>query len=106
MSSLKIDNVSLDAKANVYFDGKCVSHNFTLADGSRKSVGVILPSTLTFGTGAPETMQCVSGACEYRLPGSNAWVKSGTGESFSVPANTHFDIRVSGEPYSYICHYG
>ena len=92
-------------QANVYFDGKCVSHTVTLADGVRKSVGVILPATLTFNTGAPEIMECVAGWCEYKLAGSDAWQRSNAGESFSIPGNSAFDIRVT-EPYHYICHFG
>jgi hypothetical protein len=108
MSSIteSISGVAVSTKANVYFDGKCVSHGITLADGTKKSVGVILPSTLTFSTGAPEIMEGVSGACEYRLAGTETWIKSGVGEKFSVPGNAKFDIRVAGEPYSYICHFG
>ena len=101
-----LGNVSVATKANVYFDGKCVSHNLTLADGTKKSVGVILPSTLTFSTGAPETMEGTAGRCEYQLSGSSEWVASGAGEKFSVPGNSSFQIRVTGEPYSYICHFG
>jgi len=93
-------------KANVYFDGKCVSHNLTLADGTKKSVGVILPSTLTFSTGAPEIMEGTGGRCEYQLTGTSEWIASGPGEKFSVPGDSSFQIRVSGEPYSYICHFG
>jgi hypothetical protein len=96
--------VTVATQANVYFDGKCVSHSITLADGTRKSVGVILPSTLTFNTGAPEVMECVAGSCEYRLRGSDNWIKSGPGEKFSVPGNSSFEIRVN-EPYHYICHF-
>ncbi|VTU27390.1 hypothetical protein H4CHR_01985 [Variovorax sp. PBS-H4] len=99
-------DATVATKANVYFDGKCVSHGLTLADGSKKSVGVILPSTLTFSTGAPETMEGTAGRCEYLLSGSSEWVASGAGEKFSVPGNSSFQIRVSGEPYSYICHFG
>ena len=99
-----IHNVSVNPQANVYFDGKCVSHSLTLADGSKKSVGVILPATLTFNTGAPEIMECVAGSCEYKLDGSNAWVKSSAGESFNVPGNSKFEIRVA-EAYHYICHF-
>ena len=105
MSTTQFDNVSVNTQASVYFDGKCVSHGITLADGSKKTVGVILPATLTFNTGAPEIMECVAGSCEYRLAGSEAWVKSGAGERFSIPGNTRFDIRVT-EPYHYICHFG
>lgn len=107
MTTEKIDNVSLTTQANVYFDGKCVSHGFTLADGTKKSVGVILPATLTFNTGAAEIMECVGGACEYQLSGSEAWVKSSAGEQFSIAANTKFCIRVAPgyEAYHYLCHY-
>jgi uncharacterized protein YaiE (UPF0345 family) len=105
MTTASIDNVSVSTQANVYFDGKCVSHGITLADGTRKSVGVVLPSTLTFGTGAPEIMECVGGACEYKLAGSDAWLSCKTGEKFSVPGDSKFDIRVA-EAFHYICHYG
>ena len=104
----KIDGVSVTTTANVYFDGKCVSHGITLADGTKKSVGVILPSTLTFNTGAPEIMECVCGSCDYKLAGSDAWVASGAGEQFSVPGNAKFEIRVTEghAAYHYICHFG
>jgi purine/pyrimidine-nucleoside phosphorylase len=105
MITEKIDGASVSAQANVYFDGKCVSHTVTLADGTRKSVGVVLPSQLTFNTGAAEIMECVAGGCEYKLAGTDSWQKSGPGEKFSVPANSSFDIKVA-EAYHYICHFG
>lgn len=100
-----IANISVSTQANVYFDGKCVSHGITFPDGTKKSVGVVLPSTLTFKTGAPEIMECVAGACEYKLAGTDAWLKSSPGEKFSIPGNSSFDIRVT-EAYHYICHFG
>ncbi|TWO72968.1 pyrimidine/purine nucleoside phosphorylase [Caenimonas sedimenti] len=105
MTTEKIDGVAVTTQANVYFDGKCVSHSITLADGTKKSVGVILPATLTFNTGAAEIMECVAGACEYKLAGSSEWVKSGAGQKFNVPANSSFEIRVA-EAYHYVCHFG
>jgi uncharacterized protein YaiE (UPF0345 family) len=105
MSTSSIANVTVNTQANVYFDGKCVSHNITYADGTKKSVGVVLPATLTFNTGAPEIMECVAGSCEYKLAGSEVWLKSGAGERFSVPGNASFQIRVA-EAYHYICHFG
>lgn len=108
MTTEKIDNISVTTQANVYFDGKCISHDITLTDGTKKSVGVILPATLTFNTGAPEIMECVGGGCEYKLDGSSEWIKSSAGEKFSVPGNARFDIRVASgfEAYHYICHFG
>ena len=101
----QFDNVAVIKKANVYFDGKCVSHTVQFADCTKKSVGVVLPATLTFNTGAPEVMECVAGACRYRLKGED-WQTSSAGESFSIPANSSFDIEVAGEPYHYVCHFG
>ncbi len=102
----QFDNVSVVKKANVYFDGKCVSHTVAQADGTKKSVGVILPSTLTFTTGVPEIMECVSGTCRVRLKGQSEWKAYGAGQSFNAPANSSFEIEVAGEPYHYVCHFG
>ncbi len=105
MTTEKIDGVSVATQANVYFDGKCVSHSITYPDGTKKSVGVVLPATLTFNTGAPEIMECVAGSCEYKLAGTDVWLQSSAGQQFSVPGNSSFDIRVT-EAYHYICHFG
>jgi uncharacterized protein YaiE (UPF0345 family) len=102
--SERFDNVSVVKAANVYFDGKCVSHTVVFPDGSRKSVGVILPSTLTFNTGAAEVMEGIAGACRVRLRGESGWTAYGAGQSFSVPANSSFDIACD-EPYHYVCHF-
>jgi uncharacterized protein YaiE (UPF0345 family) len=105
MTTEKIDGVAVTTQANVYFDGKCVSHGITYPDGTKKSVGVILPATLTFNTGAPEIMETVAGACRYKLKGED-WKSCSAGESFKVPGNSSFDIEVTGEPYHYVCHFG
>jgi uncharacterized protein YaiE (UPF0345 family) len=102
----KFDNVAVTKQANVYFDGKCVSHTVQFADGTKKSVGVILPSTLTFNTGAPEIMETVSGTCRVKLAGESEWKTYSAGQSFDVPANSSFDIEVLGDPYHYVCHFG
>ena len=105
MTPEKLDGVSVATKANVYFDGKCVSHGITLADGTKKSVGVVLPSALTFNTGAAEVMDVVDGACRVKLRGSADWVAYGTGQSFSVPGDSSFDIEVT-QTLHYVCHFG
>ena len=106
-STTQFDGVSVATQASVYFDGKCVSHGITFPDGTKKSVGVILPATLTFNPGTPEIMECVAGSCDYQLDGTDAWVTSTAGQKFSVPGNAKFQIRVSHgfEAYHYICLY-
>jgi uncharacterized protein YaiE (UPF0345 family) len=105
MTTEHIQNVSIATKANVFFDGKCVSHAIFMPNGEKKSVGVVLPSHLTFNTAAPEIMECVAGACEYKLAGSDTWQHSGPGDKFSINADSSFEIKVA-ESYHYICHFG
>ena len=101
----QFDNAAVVKEANVFFDGKCISHTVYLADGARKSVGVILPSRLTFNTHAPEIMETVAGRCKVRVAGAEQWREYGPGESFAVPGESSFEIEVA-EPYHYVCHFG
>jgi len=101
----QFDNVSVIKKANVYFDGRCVSHTVLLEDGTRKTLGVIFPSLLTFNTAAPEVMDVVSGRCKVRLEGEANWKEYETGQSFQVPGNSRFEIETT-EPMDYVCHFG
>lgn len=101
----KFDQVSVVKKSNVYFDGKCVSHTVQFADGSRKTLGVIFPSQLTFNTADPEIMEVVAGSCRVRLDGETEWKTYTAGQSFDVPGNSRFDIETS-EVMDYVCHFG
>ena len=101
----QFDNVSVVKKANVYFDGKCVSHTVVLKDGTKKSVGVILPSALTFNTGAPEVMELIEGRCRVKLAGQSAATEYRGGQSFNAPGNSSFEIETL-ETLHYICHFG
>ena len=101
----QFDNVTVLKKGNVYFDGKCVSHTVIFADGTKKTLGVILPSSLTFNTGAPEIMEINGGSCNVRLKGEDAWKTYAAGTSFNVPGNSSFEIEVT-ETVDYVCHFG
>lgn len=100
----QIDGVSVVKKSNVYFDGKCISHTLLLPDGVKKTVGVIMPSSLTFNTGAAERMEIVSGRCKVRLAGASDWQSYGAGSEFRVAANSSFDIETL-EMVDYVCHF-
>jgi len=105
MTTRAIPNASVATQANVYFGGRCVSYSLTLPDGTKKSVGVVLPMEQRFTTAQAEAMECVAGSCEYRLAGNPDWQTSSAGHSFQIAANSYFHIRVTAEPYHYICHY-
>ena len=101
----KFDNVSAVKQGNVYFDGKCVSHTLLFADGTRKTLGVIMPSSLTFKAGVPELMEITSGSCRVKLDGDSSFKTYAAGEKFSVPANSSFVIETS-DVLNYVCSYG
>ena len=103
--SNQFDQVSVVKKANIFFDGKCISHTVLFADGTRKTVGVILPSSLTFNTAAPEVMEITAGTCRVQLACDGEWKTYEGGQSFSVPASSRFDIEAQ-EPVHYVCHFG
>ncbi len=103
-AATQFDQVSVVKRANVYFDGKCVSHTVLFADGSRKTLGVILPCALKFGTDAPELMEVQAGKCRIKLDGSDSWQTYGAGETFNVPGKSSFDIEVL-ETLDYVCTY-
>lgn len=95
--------VTAVAKANVYFDGKVVSHTIRFPDDSTKTLGLIYPGQFHFGTAAAERMEIVSGGCEVKLDGQDEIRACGPGEFFDVPANSGFDIEVKTGICEYVC---
>ena len=91
----EFNNVTVIKKANVYFDGKVTSRTIVFPDGSKKTLGVMLPGEYEFNTADKETMEIMGGALEVLLPGATGWQKIKGGESFDVPANSKFSLKVS-----------
>lgn len=100
----QFDNVSIKKKANIYFDGKCVSHTIMMPNGTRSTLGVIFPGSLTFNTTSPELMEINSGTCKVRLTGDESWHTYQAGDKFAVPGNSSFDIETS-DILDYVCHF-
>ena len=99
----QFSNVTAVAKANVYFDGKVVSHTILFPDGSKKTLGLIYPGKFHFGTDKAERMEIVAGICTVKLDGQNATKDCATGTAFDVPAKSGFDIEVKSGICEYIC---
>ena len=91
------------AKANVYFDGKVVSHSLLFPDGTKKTLGLIYPGKFHFGTDKAERMEIVAGQCTVKLDGQTATNSYAAGQAFEVPAKSGFDIQVNAGLCEYIC---
>lgn len=105
MSSIPTEfrGVTAVTKANVYFDGKVVSHSVLFPDGSKKTLGLIYPGRFHFGTDKAERMEIVAGECFVKLDGQAAVTTCRAGQAFEVPARSGFDIEVKGGICEYIC---
>lgn len=102
----QFENVTVTCKANVYFDGRVVSHAVRLPDGSRKTLGLIYPGDYRFTTDAPERMEIIAGACRVKLAGAASWQDYKAGQSFDVPGKSSFEIAVDSGIAEYICSFG
>lgn len=98
----EFNNVTVVKKANVYFGGNVSSRTIHFADGSVKTLGFMLPGEYTFNTGDKELMEIIDGDLDVLMPGSDAWQSIKGGESFNVPANAKFMVKIK-TPTDYCC---
>ena len=96
-------NVTAVTKANVFFDGRVVSHAILLPDGSRKTLGLIYPGEYHFGTDKGERMEITSGTCTVTLDGRQETVVYHAGQAFESAAKSGFTITVASGICEYIC---
>ena len=99
----KFENVTVVKAANIYYDGKVTSRTVEFHDGTIKSLGIMLPGEYTFGTNDAEIMEMLSGELDIKLPGEE-WKTLNTPETFNVPANSSFDLKIKTVT-DYCCSY-
>ena len=98
----KFESVTVVKAANIYFDGKVTSRTVEFADGSIKTLGIMLPGEYKFNTGKPELMEIQSGQLSYCLAGETQWHNVKGGQSFNVPGTSYFELKVA-QVADYIC---
>jgi uncharacterized protein YaiE (UPF0345 family) len=96
-------SVTAVTKANIYFDGKVVSHSLLFSDGSKKTLGLIYPGKFHFTTDKAERMEIVAGSYEVKVHGLNKLNTYVGGQAFEVPPKSGFDIEVQQGICEYIC---
>jgi purine/pyrimidine-nucleoside phosphorylase len=101
---VEFKNVTVVKKANVYFDGKVTSRTVILSDGSKKTLGVMLPGEYEFRTDDREIMEILAGDLQILLPGATEWKSVKGGETFEVPSHSKFSLRVESLA-DYCCSY-
>jgi len=99
----QFNNVTITKEANIYFDGKVTSRSVHFADGTKKTLGIMLPGDYEFATEAKELMEILSGDLEIQLAGEQ-WRKISAGQSFEVPANSSFKLKIN-KVTDYCCSY-
>ena len=97
-------NVDVDALANIYFEGKVISRNIFFKDGSKKTLGVMLPGEYEFNTESKELIEIVSGKLDLKLKDDNNWILITDGMDFNIPSNSSFKVKVL-ELVNYTCSY-
>ncbi len=100
----RFEQVTAIKKANVYYDGKVTSRTVLFADGTKKTLGIILPGEYSFGTADKEIMEILGGSLRALLPGETEWATFGEGQTFEVPANSRFSVVADGV-CDYCCSY-
>lgn len=95
--------VTVHTKANIYFDGRVISHTVMMPDNTKKTLGLIYSGSYHFGTGAPERMEVVAGACRVTLDGQTTLQDYAAGTFFDVPGKSGFTIEVASGICEYIC---
>jgi len=102
--SMSFYNVEVKKKANIYHGGKVTSRTIITERGEKKTLGVMLPGAYRFETGAAETIDILLGSCRVKPAGKQVWEAYRANESFSVPANSYFEIEVN-DLLDYVCHF-
>lgn len=102
MSEFK--DVTVVKQANIYFEGKVTSRTVLFADGTKKTLGIMLPGEYEFGTQDKELMEILAGQADILLPDSDQWQTFTGGTAFEVPANAKFKLNVT-ETLDYCCSY-
>ena len=100
----KFDNVSILKKANIYFDGKVTSRTVLFSDGTRKTLGIMMPGEYEFGTADKEIMEVLGGKLKVLLHDSGEWETFIDGQTFEVKAKSKFKLIVE-EVTDYCCSY-
>ena len=97
-------NVDVDKLANIYFEGKVISRNIYLKDGSKKTLGIMLAGVYEFNTVSRELMEIISGKVKLKLKDDNEWKLITNGMEFNIPKNSSFKLKVL-ELVNYTCSY-
>ena len=97
-------NVDVDKIANIYFEGKVISRNIYLKDGSKKTLGIMLVGEYEFNTVTRELMEIISGKLNLKLKDDNEWKLIKSGMEFNIPKNSSFKLKVL-ELVNYTCSY-
>ena len=97
-------NVTIAKEANFYFDGNVTSRTVFFSDGSKKTLGIMLPGNYEFTTEVKEIVEITLGELEVLTTEKEGWKKMGKGMQFEVEKNSTFKLKVT-KIFDYCCSY-
>ncbi|WP_243371303.1 pyrimidine/purine nucleoside phosphorylase [Geotalea sp. SG265] len=90
----EFNNVTVVKEANIFFNGGVTSRTIIFPSGEKKTLGIMMPGEYEFKTAAAELMEILSGDLDVQIGNAQSWQPVKGGESFEVPANSSFRMKV------------
>lgn len=90
----EFSNVTVVREANMFFNGNVTSRTIIFPNGSKKTLGIMMPGEYEFNTASAELMEILSGDLDAQIGNDDSWRSVKGGESFEVPANSSFKVKV------------
>lgn len=91
---MEFKNISISKEANILYDGNITSRSITFEDGSKKTLGIMLPGEYELNTVNKEVIDINSGVLEVMLPAED-WVEYTAPATIEIAQNSKFKLRVS-----------
>ncbi len=88
------ENITIAKEANILYDGKITSRGITFGDGSKKTLGIMLPGEYELNTVNKTTIDINSGIMEVMLPAED-WVEYVAPATIEIAQNSKYKLKVT-----------
>ncbi len=90
---MEFTNISIAKQANILYDGNITSRSITFEDGSKKTLGIMLPGEYELNTVNKTVLEINTGAVNVMLPAED-WVEYVSPAKIEIDQNSKYKLRV------------